>query len=142
MITLGVGIDIVAVDAFALQLEDAASGFVEETFTPRERRACEGPDPLVRARRLAARFAAKEAVVKAWSSARAGRPPVLAAVDMREIEVIDDGYGRPAIRPHGAVAAGLDALAAEHGATGRVAVQVSLTHDGPTAGAMVLLTAG
>ena len=59
---------------------------------PREQRAAQG-DP----RRLAARFAAKEAFLKAWSGSRCGQPPLLATIDLREIEVVDDGYGRPGL---------------------------------------------
>lgn len=139
MSTVGLGIDIVGVDGFAAQLADGASGFVEGTFTAGERRSAEGPDPATRALRLAARFAAKEAFVKAWGSARAGRPPELAALDLREIEVVDDGYGRPALQLHGDVAAALARFAAELGRT--VTPRVSLTHDGPAAGAVVLLEA-
>jgi holo-[acyl-carrier protein] synthase len=124
---LGVGIDIVHVPAFAEQLEDAASGFVDGTFTAAERRAA-GADPA----RLAVRFAAKEAFVKAWSAARAGSPPALARVDLREIEVGDDGYGRPRLRLHGAVAAELERI-------GAPAAHVSLSHDGPSACAVVVL---
>ena len=68
-----------------------------------------------REQRLAARFAAKEAFLKAWSGARAGRAPALESVDLREIEVVDDGHGRPALALHGAVAAALAELAAERG---------------------------
>jgi holo-[acyl-carrier protein] synthase len=118
------GVDLVDVPGFAAQLEDTASGFVAHTFTAGEQRAAKG-DP----RRLAARFAAKEAFVKAWSGSRFGRPPLLAAVDLREIEVVDDGYGRPALRLHGSVAA----------AAGPVDTHVSLSHDGPAAIAVVLL---
>jgi holo-[acyl-carrier protein] synthase len=122
--TIGIGVDLVDVPAFGEQLADAASGFVDGTFTAGEQRAAKGD-----ARRLAARFAAKEAFVKAWSGSRRGRPPALASVDMREIEVVDDGYGRPGIQLHGAVAA----------AAGDVRAQLSLSHDGPAAIAFVVV---
>ena len=121
-----IGVDLVDVPGFAEQLSDAASGFVDGTFTALEQRAAKGD-----VRRLAARFAAKEAFLKAWSGSRCGRPPLLAAVDLREIEVVDDGYGRPGIRLHGDVAR----------AAGDVHAQVSLSHDGPAAIAVVLLAA-
>jgi len=122
--TLGVGIDVVDVGGFAEQLADAASGFVAGTFTPREQR-----DAMGEAHRLAARFAAKEAFVKAWSGARLGLPPALPRVDLREIEVTHDPHGRPALRLHGTVRA----------AVGEVAAHLSLSHDGPVATAIVVL---
>ena len=77
MTTLAVGLDIVTTTTFADQLADTASGFVDATFTAREQRDARAPE-TIRVQRLAARFAAKEAFVKAWSGARAGRPPPLA----------------------------------------------------------------
>ncbi len=70
-------------------------------------------------RHLAARFAAKEAAIKALG---APRPP-------REIEVVGGGRRRPALRLHGSAAA----AAAELG----VALAVSLTHADAVAGAVV-----
>ena len=119
-----VGVDLVDVPGFAEQLSDPASGFVDGTFTRLEQRIAQGD-----ASRLAARFAAKEAFVKAWSGSRRGQPPLLASVDLREIEVVDDGYGRPGLRLHGAVAA----------AAGHVSTHLSLSHDGPSAIAVVIL---
>ena len=138
MTTLAVGLDIVTTTTFEHQLADAASGFVDATFTAREQRAAQ-PDGAIRTQRLAARFAAKEAFVKAWSGARAGREPQLACVDLREIEVVDDGHGRPSLRLHGAVADALDELSVELGATLRA--HLSLSHDPPTAEAVVVLEA-
>ena len=81
------------------------------------------PGPVRAARResLAARWAAKEAVIKAWSSTCFGHPEVIdpESVDLREIEVRTDAWGRPAIRLHGAIA---DSMA-------RYDVLVSLSHD-------------
>jgi holo-[acyl-carrier protein] synthase len=122
---LTVGVDLVDVPSFASQLEDVASGFVDATFTAREQRVREP-------RRLAARFAAKEAFLKAWSGSRYGQPPLLGSVDFREIEVVDDGYGRPGLALHGAVAA----------AVGRFDASLSLSHDGNAAIAVVGLRFG
>jgi holo-[acyl-carrier protein] synthase len=119
-----IGVDLVDVPAFADQLADTASGFVAGTFTAQEQRSAKG-DP----RRLAARFAAKEAFIKAWSGSRRGQPPLLAHIDLREIEVVDDGYGRPGLRLHAAVA----------DAVGPVATHLGLSHDGHAAIAFVML---
>jgi holo-[acyl-carrier protein] synthase len=118
------GVDLVDVPAFAEQLRDPASGFVDGTFTAGEQRAAKGD-----ARRLAARFAAKEAFIKAWSGSRRGQPPLLAQIEMRHIEVVDDGYGRPGLRLHGPVA----------DAAGPVVTHLSLSHDGHAAIAVVIL---
>jgi holo-[acyl-carrier protein] synthase len=119
-----IGVDVVDIPEFTRQLEDRASGFVDGTFAAGEQRTANG-DP----RRLAARFAAKEAFIKAWSGSRRGQPPLLAHIDLREIEVVDDGYGRPGLRLHGAVA----------DAVGPVATHLSLSHDGHAAIAFVML---
>ena len=119
-----VGVDLVSVPGFAQQLEDTASGFVEYTFTPREQRVARDP------RRLAARFAAKEAFIKAWSGSRTHQPPLLGSLDLREIEVVDDGYGRPALALHGTLAQ----------VVGPCSTSLSLSHDGDAAIAVVLFT--
>lgn len=118
-----VGVDLVHVPGFAQQLEDTASAFVDHTFTARERKV---RDP----RRLAARFAAKEAFIKAWSGSRTHQPPLLGSLDLREIEVVDDGYGRPALALHGTLAQ----------MVGPCTTSVSLSHDGDAAIAVVLFT--
>ena len=60
-------------------------------------------------------------MVKAWSSTRFGQPEVIAPehVDLREIEVRTDAWGRPGIRLHGAIAESM----ADY------TVLVSLSHD-------------
>ena len=60
-------------------------------------------------------------MVKAWSSTCFGHPEVIdtAHVDLREIEVRTDAWGRPAIRLHGAIARAMSGYD----------VVVSLSHD-------------
>lgn len=120
--TAAVGVDVVGISAFAEQLAEPGTRFAR-SFTAGERRAAravEG-DTLREAESLAARWAAKEAVVKAWSSTCFGHPEVIdpTFVDLREIEVRSDAWGRPAIRLHGAIA---------HAMAG-YEVLVSLSHD-------------
>ncbi len=117
--TAGVGVDIVGIEAFAEQLEQPGTRFAR-SFTPGERRAARAGEGS-EAQSLAARWAAKEAVIKAWSSTCFGHPEVIdpESVDLREIEVRTDAWGRPAIRLHGAIA---DSMA-------RYDVLVSLSHD-------------
>jgi holo-[acyl-carrier protein] synthase len=138
---LGVGLDVVDVAAFAQQLADPASGFVAATFRPSERRHHAGPtDHHRRALHLAGRFAAKEAFVKAWSSARRGQPPTIAPadLDLRDIEVVDDGFGRPALRLHGAVDMEIARLTDHEPPT----IHLSISHDGGVAVAVVVLEEG
>lgn len=129
---LGVGVDVVAISAFAEQLRQPGTRFAR-SFTAGERRAAraaggsphsaQSPQPggFGEAQCLAARWAAKEAVIKAWSSSRFGQRELIdpAHVDLREIEVRSDAWGRPAIRLHGAVARAMAGYQ----------VLVSLSHD-------------
>ncbi len=113
---VGVGVDLVDVDRFQASLL-RTPGLAVRLFTPAERAAG-------RAERLAARFAAKEAVAKAL-----GAPTGLRWQDA-EIETSEDGA--PHLVLHGSVAA----AAAQRGAT---SWHVSLSHDGGMAMAVVIL---
>ncbi len=117
--TAAVGVDVVGISAFAEQLAEPGTRFAR-AFTAGERRAARA-GAGGEAQSLAARWAAKEAVVKAWSSTCFGHPEVIdpASVDLREIEVRTDAWGRPAARLHGAIA---------H-AMADYEVLVSLSHD-------------
>ncbi len=126
---VGVGMDLVGLGEFGAQLRQAGTTFVEGTFTEAELRDAQSrPDGDV-ARHLGARFAAKEAFVKAWDSSAFAQPPVKHRADLREIEVVCDAWGRPAIRTWGHVAQ----------VTAGLVAHVSLTHDGGMAAAVVVL---
>ena len=110
-----------------------------ETFTAAEMAEAgavrdERPDDRLAApRRLAGRFAAKEAFLKAWSSARIGRAPALADLRWQDLEVLTDPWGRPFLRPAGATAAAvIDSV-------GAIELHISITHDGPVAAAVVVI---
>ena len=129
---LGTGIDLVHIPSFADQLSDRASQFVNATFTGEEVAYSESTAKSRKAQHLAARFAAKEAAVKALDGAcaRVGITPP--RVSLREIEVERDGSGRPLLQFRAsaaavAVSAGVDRA------------WVSLTHDGDYAAAFVTL---
>ena len=119
MSIVGIGIDLVSIPEFAEQVDRPGTVFAE-TFTPGERRDAADKSSSA-ARHLAARWAAKEAVIKAWSSTCFGHPEVIDPehVDLREIEVRTDAWGRPAIRLHGEIAESMSGYT----------VLVSLTHD-------------
>ena len=131
MAVRGIGIDLVGVEAFAAQLGSVGSAFAERTFTARELRAAGGAAGA--AQHLAGRFAAKEAFVKAFSGARPGRAPIAPDMDWREVEVLTDGWGRPVLALHGALA---QAVAAT---LGPVRAHLSLTHEPTMAAAVVVL---
>jgi holo-[acyl-carrier protein] synthase len=119
--TVGVGVDIVDVARFSLALERHPQ-LASRLFTDNERR-----DSHARPERLAARFAAKEAVLKTLRSG-------IGAAPWRSIEVIRDPSGAPSIALHGAAAA----LARRHGVG---AMHVSLSHTATTAAAFVVASA-
>lgn len=125
----GLGIDLVSVSGFRDQVADPASVFVASTFTAAEladARSAPDGDPN---RHLAARFAAKEAYVKAWSQLQIAPMRPMSPSELRMIEVIRDGWGRPTLRCSGPFAAASLSLASH----------VSLSHDGDHAIAVVVL---
>ena len=123
---VGIGTDLVDVARFEARLR-AVPALAKRVLTDREREACAArPDSL------AARFAAKEAVLKVLGSALAQRGrQAPSGWSYREIEVVS-APGRPArLALHGVVAG----LAAELGAS---RWHLSLSHDGGAATAVVL----
>ncbi|AYJ32897.1 holo-ACP synthase [Corynebacterium xerosis] len=156
---LGTGIDMVHVPSFAADLDRPGSTFAQAAFTVGERAAANrrGLAGAALARHLAGRWAVKEAVVKAWSQALYGTPPVIPRdeVDWREIEVVADAWGRVAVALHGRVrdevarTVGAPAPGAAPGAasggfatpTGppQVRFHVSISHDGDQAIAIAVL---
>lgn len=129
---LGIGVDLVDVPSFAEQLADLASTFAEATFTPGEQAYAAGAVSREPSRHLAARFAAKEAGLKALDAAcaRAGvTPPRLGLL---ELEVLRDEAGRPQLALTGEALA----LATRVGVD---RVHLSLSHDGRSAVAFVVL---
>jgi holo-[acyl-carrier protein] synthase len=112
----GIGIDLLEIERLERALERRPR-LAERLFTAGEREYASG-----RARNLAARFCAKEAVAKALA---------LDEWSWHDVEVIGEG-GPPRVRLAGAAAA----RAQELGAT----VEVSLTHTRGMAGAVAVLT--
>ncbi len=134
---VGVGLDVVDVDAFAEQLDVAGSTFLTNAFTAGERSdvvAIRDGVAEVDARRLATRYAAKEAFVKAWANTRFGEAPQLPEWSPGEIEVVADAWGRSRLRLHGRVAGAVAEHFGDHWA-----VHLSSSHDGSVAAAVVVL---
>ena len=117
---IGLGIDAVEIDRFRRVLA-RRPGLAARLFTDAERAyGARFSDP---APRLAARFAAKEAAMKALGVG-------LGAFPFHDVEVVRAPSGAPSLRVSGAAAA----LAAERGVTSFL---VSITHTDTTAEAVV-----
>ena len=124
---LKVGIDTVAVDRVAESLAVFGERFTHRLFTAAERQAAESVPGQV-SERYAARFAVKEAVIKALDLAEAG-------IGWREIELCSRTGRPPSLQLHGRVA--------ERAAAAGVSEwQVSISHDGPSACAVVVALCG
>jgi len=117
---VGIGIDAVEVDRFRRVL-GRQPGMAGRLFTDGERAGTAGRDP---APRLAARFAAKEAVMKALGVG-------LGAFAFHDVEVVSLSSGAPTLVLSGRAAA----LAADLGVAGW---RVSLTHTTSVAEAVVV----
>jgi holo-[acyl-carrier protein] synthase len=89
---LGVGIDIIEVDRVIKKM-DQTVGFKEKVFSAREITFCETKPN--KGENYAARFAAKEAFLKATGFG------LSLGYQLSEIEVINDGAGRPSFKLHG-----------------------------------------
>lgn len=122
MATVGVGIDVVDVARFALALERRPQ-LKNRLFTSQELR-----DAAEQVPRLAARFAAKEAVLKSLAVG-------LGATAWTSIEVMRADSGAPSIALHGTALA----LANARGIDGW---HLSLSHVGSIATAMCVATRG
>ena len=117
MRTIAVGVDVVDVPRFRALLERRPA-LEARLFTENERRDANG-----QSERLAARFAVKEAVLKALSSG-------LGAAKWHDIELVRAASGAPTVRLHGVAAD----LAAECGVS---ELLVSQSHSAATAVAFV-----
>lgn len=130
---LGVGTDLVHVPGFGEQLAREGSTFAA-VFTDREHRDATGPTPEATTASLAARWAAKESFIKAWSQALWGTAPPIAPdrVKWSEIEVVRDRWHRPSLRFTGEVAAAVAQTCAD------ARWHLSMSHDGDYASAVVI----
>jgi len=121
---VGSGIDIAEVPRIAESIKRFGERFIRRVFTEGEIRYC---DPKAnRVERYAARFAAKEAAMKAigtgWNQ----------GVTWRDVEVCRMPGGRPTIKFHGKAAEFADKLGARH-------VALSISHTEQFAIAQVIL---
>lgn len=164
---LGLGHDVVALDGFARQLADPDGG-MRRLFSARELRQCALRGRIKadgEAVHLAARWAGKEAVIKAWcealgecdgsssgsgSSSSSGPsgsslPYTLDTTPWGSIEILDDAHGIPHVVFDDDVAASLSDSLRSSGCCGSHSVaadwrwHISLSHDGPVASAVAIL---
>ena len=123
---LGCGVDIVRVGQLQEAVTRWGDRFLERVYTPGELAYGRG-----RSRQyefFAARFAAKEAVIKAFGAWRGGL-----GVPFQAIEVLSDGTGRPIVRLSGA------ALQLKHRSRATdVLLSLSHTEDYAVASAVVV----
>jgi holo-[acyl-carrier protein] synthase len=120
----GTGLDIIDVERIRKIHGHWGDHFLKKFLRPEEIEYCLSVhDP---AASIAARFAGKEAISKAFGTGIGGK------INWHDIEIINDEKGRPLVKLHGAA----KILLLEMGGN---EVQVSLSHDGGQAAAMALL---
>lgn len=114
-----IGVDIIEIRRIQEAIEQWGGRFLHRVYTERELVLCQDRAPS-----LAARFAGKEAAVKALGRTDRG-------IGWRDIEVLSEDGGRPGIRLHGRAAE----VAAEIGLAG---LRISLSHSQDHAVAFVV----
>lgn len=121
------GFDLASIAGIAESIRNFGRRFTDRLFTSAELDyAVSGHGQC--AERLAARFAAKEAVIKALGLSETG-------VNWRDIEVVKRADGAPGIALHGRAAHAAAALGVRN-------IVLSLSHDGDCAGAVVNILLG
>lgn len=143
---LGLGHDVVDVPAFAGQLAEPGSA-MRSLFSSRELRQA-----ILRGQtkhdgeavHLAAKWAGKEAAVKAWcealSAAGSPAPYTLDDLPWPGIEILDDSRGVPHVTLHADVDRVLrESLRDSMGEAFVPVWHISLSHDGPIASAVAML---
>jgi len=119
---LGVGIDVVHVQRIKHWL--TVPGLIVRFYHPDEVRDAEARGSS-QALSLAARFAAKEAFGKALGTG-------LADLSLRDIQVVNDRYGKPDIVLHGGAEEHFEAMGGKR-------LHLSLTHESDNAIAIVVI---
>jgi holo-[acyl-carrier protein] synthase len=120
---VGLGLDIAEVDRIEAAITRHGEAFIKRLYTPDEKKYCERFHN--RYERYAARFAAKEAAMKAlgtgWSH----------GIRWRDIEVTREASGKPTLRLAGVARETADRLGVRH-------ISLSITHSGNLALAQVI----
>ena len=125
MDVIGHGVDMIEVARIARMVERHGHRFLERVYTPAEQAYCKDKKRMFE--HLAARFAAKEAVLKALGTGWSG------GIGWADVEVVHEASGRPRIELH----AGAAREARERG-VGRVVISLSHTDATAIASAIAL----
>lgn len=110
MAKLTVGVDVIEIERVRAVLRRHPERFLERVYTPGEVKHCRG-----RVSELAARFAGKEAVMKALGTGVRG-------IGWREIEILPNRRGNPLVLLHGNALKRGESL-------GLVTIDISLSHS-------------
>lgn len=121
---VGMGVDLCEVDRIRASMERFGDRFRDRIYTPIEIAYCESK--ANRYERFAARFAAKEAAMKAIGTG------MRKGVRWKDFEVVNLPSGKPTLRFHGKAAEYAGRLGVNH-------ATLSLTHTGATGMAYVIL---
>lgn len=120
---VGLGVDITEVDRMEAAIGRRGELFLKRVFTPSEIAYCERHK--TKYERYAARFAAKEATMKALGTGWGN------GVRWVDLEVAREPSGKPTMRLHGRARELADKLGVKY-------ISLSLTHSGNTAFAQVI----
>lgn len=122
----GIGVDIIEVERMGRLLDRHGARAEDRLFTASERSRCRGCARIPQC--YAARFAAKEAVLKALGTGLSG------GISWTDLEVESPGDGPPSVRLRGAARERLRAVAGPEGN-----LHLTLSHDGGHAVAVAVL---
>lgn len=120
----GIGVDTAVIARFQRFIDTGNSAIIARLFTPLERSRCESRKDAASC--LAARFAAKEAFLKALGSG------LRDGIAWQDMEVSNNTLGKPELTLSGKAAG-------QFQAAGLARIHLSLSHDGGNAIAMVVL---
>ena len=120
------GVDLVMVNRVAESIATFGDRYLERVYTANELSTCVDSQGRVDPLRLAARFAGKEATIKALG--------LIGETVLTDIEILTDEQGKPNLRLHGKYRQELDNL-------DPTSIAISLSHDGPYAIATVVVLA-
>lgn len=119
------GVDIIEIDRIKKSLETTGEAFISRVFTNNEINYCE-QKKAVKYQSYAARFAAKEAISKALGTG------IASGVQWVDMEILNDGNGKPFVRLSGETREIFDRLNATD-------ISVSLSHCGDYAVAYAVI---
>jgi holo-[acyl-carrier protein] synthase len=125
---VGLGLDATEVPRIAAMLDEYGDRFRQRVYTPGEIAYCERKEKRGAAASYAARFAAKEAGMKAIGTGKSH------GVLWRDVEVVRGQFGAPQLVFHGAAKQFFDRLGATKGL-------ISITHTAQLAIVHVMLVA-